>query len=191
MSKNKFEVRASMPVEVRSEGETIKVSGYAATFGDVTSIGGYFDEVIERGAFKEAIGRDDVRFLINHGGLPLARTKSGTLVLREDEKGLWMETELDESDPDVQSIVPKMKRGDLTEMSFAFFPTVQEWDESGDISLRTIKEAELQDVSIVTYPAYNSTEIGLRSRDASRTETPNNNYTAKRMKMAQAFSGLK
>jgi len=190
MTNNK-EIRKLTGQQIRMEGDTIKVSGYAATFGDVTSIGGYFDEVIERGAFKDAIGRDDVRFLINHDGLPLARTASGTLTLREDEKGLFMETELDASDPDVQRIVPKMERGDLNEMSFAFMPTVQEWDESGETPLRKIKEAELFDVAIVTYPAYNSTEIGLRSLKDVQDAKPSKNYRNKRLLNRQAESGLK
>ena len=189
MTTNK-EIRKLVKPNIRMEGETIKVSGYAATFGDETEIGGFFREVIERGAFKGAIGRDDVRFLINHDGLPLARTSSGTLTLREDEKGLFMETELDMSDPDVQRIVPKMERGDLNEMSFAFMPTVQEWDESEAIPLRTIKEAELFDVAIVTYPAYNSTEIGLRSLKDAQDAKPTKNYRAKRMQTEQALRGM-
>lgn len=168
---------------------SIKVSGYAATFNNPTNIGGHFDEVIERGAFKDAIGRDDVRFLINHDGLPLARTKSGTLVLREDDKGLYMEAELSGADPDVQRIVPKMERGDLNEMSFAFMPTVQEWDESGDTPLRKIKEAELFDVAIVTYPAYNSTEIGLRS--LTDIKKPVKKFHAKKMQIKQALRGIR
>ena len=165
------EIRARLDAfEVREEAdEQIKVSGYAAVFGEETSIGGYFTEVIERGAFKDAIGRDDVVFVINHEGLPLARTRSGTLRLTEDDHGLYMETELDASDPDVMSIVPKMKRGDLDKMSFAFIPTRQEWDESGDMPRRTIQEAQLFDVSIVTTPAYDGTEIGLRSLEAHRS----------------------
>jgi uncharacterized protein len=157
------EIRAGIPAEIDAGGETVKVSGYAAVFNEEADIGGMFREVIAPGAFKDAIGRDDVVFVINHGGLPLARTRSGTLTLKEDERGLWMETELDANDPDVRSIVPKMKRGDLDKMSFAFRPTVQEWDDSTDVPLRTIRQATLMDVSIVTNPAYSGTEIGLRS----------------------------
>lgn len=157
------EIRTSPPVEVRAEENgTVKVSGYAAVFNQETEIGDYFREVIEPGAFSEAIGRDDVVFLINHQGLPLARTRSGTLTIREDDKGLYIESELDADDPDVKSIVPKMKRGDLDKMSFAFIPEVQEWDDSEDTPLRTIKKASLRDVSIVTNPAYEGTDIGLR-----------------------------
>jgi HK97 family phage prohead protease len=166
-----FETRAlPQALDVREEDdETISVSGYAAVFGEETNIGGMFTEVIERGAFASALERqDDVVFLINHDGLPLARTRSGTLRLTEDERGLFVETELDRDDPDVRSIVPKMKRGDLDKMSFAFVPTRQEWDDSGDLPKRTIQDLQLYDVAIVTTPAYEGTDIGLRSLEAHR-----------------------
>ncbi|WP_339764937.1 HK97 family phage prohead protease [uncultured Sulfitobacter sp.] len=163
-----LEKRGGIPAEIRADENGIKVEGYAAVFGEETDIGGMFREVIERGAFKDAIGRDDVVFLINHDGLPLARTRSGTLKLTEDDHGLKIETMLDPEDPDVKSIAGKMKRGDLDKMSFAFYPEVQEWDENGDLPLRTIKQARLSDVSIVTTPAYSGTEIALRSLEASR-----------------------
>jgi HK97 family phage prohead protease len=159
------EIRSGLPAEFRAE-DAPRVSGYAAVFDEETNIGGMFRERIAPGAFRSAIGRDDVVFLVNHAGLPLARTRSGTLTLREDKRGLHIESELDGEDPDVRAIVPKMRRGDLDKMSFAFRATKQEWDESGDIPLRTIYEAELFDVSIVTEPAYGGTEIGLRARDA-------------------------
>lgn len=167
-----LEKRGGIPAEIVSDEAGIRVEGYAAVFGEVTNIGGMFEEVIERGAFKDAIGRDDVPFLINHDGLPLARTRSNTLVLTEDERGLKIETTLDPEDPDVKSISGKMKRGDLDKMSFAFYPEVQEWDESGDIPLRKIKSVRLSDVSIVTTPAYDGTEIALRSLEASRSTMP-------------------
>jgi HK97 family phage prohead protease len=169
----KFEIRAFTPAEVRTDAEGTKVSGYASVFNQITDIGGYFREVIAPGAFAEAVGRDDVVFLINHEGLPLARTRSGTLTLSEDDHGLLMSSRLESSDPDVMRIVPKMERGDLDKMSFAFWPEVEEWDESGDVPLRTVKKARLYDVSIVTTPAYDGTEIGLRSLDAWRkAQTP-------------------
>lgn len=187
------EIRSGLPVEIRAEGNSIKVSGYAAVFNERADIGGYFLEVIEPGAFKDAVGRDDVVFLVNHEGLPLARTRSGTLILKEDERGLYMETELDPQDPDVMAIVPKMKRGDLDKMSFAFIPEVQEWDESGDVPVRTLKKLGLRDVSIVTHPAYEGTEIGLRSLEEYRTEQSKNipqdsavSATRMRMKLALA-----
>lgn len=177
------EIRRGVPIEVR-ENDTgeIRVSGYAAVFGEETNIGGMFTETIARGAFAAAIGRDDVVFLINHDGLPLARTRSGTLKLSEDDRGLYMEAMLDQSDPDVRSIVPKMKRGDLDKMSFAFMPIRQAWDESGVIPRRTIQEARLFDVSIVTTSAYEGTEIGLRSLQQHRAKQINN-QAARRLRM--------
>lgn len=184
------EIRRGVPVEIR-EGEAgeIKVAGYAAVFGEETNIGGMFTEVIERGAFKKAIGRDDVVFLINHEGLPLARTRSGTLTLAEDDHGLYMEAMLDQSDPDVRSIVPKMKRGDLDKMSFAFIPLRQMWDDSGKMPKRSIQEAQLFDVSIVTTPAYNGTEIGLRSLQQYR-EQKLKSQAARRMRMKAKVAGI-
>lgn len=184
------EIRRGVPVEIRADdsGE-VKVAGYAAVFGEETDIGGMFTEVIARGAFKKAIGRDDVVFLINHEGLPLARTRSGTLTLKEDDHGLYMEAMLDQTDPDVQSIVPKMKRGDLDKMSFAFRPLRQEWDDSKSIPKRTIQEAQLFDVSIVTTPAYDGTEIGLRSLQQYR-EGKAKSQAARRMRMKAKAHGI-
>jgi len=162
------EIRAGIPAEIRAESDGLRVEGYAAVFGERADIAGMFYEVIERGAFSDAVGRDDVVFLVNHEGLPLARTRSGTLKLYEDDRGLRMETMLDAEDPDVKSIVGKMRRGDLDKMSFAFRADVQEWDESEDMPVRTIKRATLYDVSVVTTPAYDGTEIGLRSLEAYR-----------------------
>ncbi len=193
----KFEPRGKwlrLPVEVRAEADVITVEGYAAVFNQPTDIGGYFREQIAPGAFTDAIGRDDVVFLINHDGLPLARTRSGTLELSQDDHGLKMRSVLDPEDPDVRAIAGKMKRGDLDKMSFAFYPEVEEWDETGDVPLRTIRSAALYDVSIVTTPAYDGTEIGLRSLKAFREQQAKHNRSfAKarlrlKMRMHPAFA---
>ena len=176
-----LEVRGGLPVEIRAKDDgTLKVSGYAAVFEEEANIGGAFREVVARGAFTNAIGRDDVVFLVNHEGLPLARTRSGTLTLREDDRGLWMETELDADDPDVRAIASKMKRGDLDKMSFAFYPRRQQWDDGQDPPLRTLLEVELVDVSIVTTPAYQGTEIALRAME-NATRTKNYRQAARRL----------
>lgn len=184
------EIRRGVPVEIREgqDGE-IRVAGYAAVFNEETNIGGMFTEVIMRGAFTNAIGRDDVVFLINHEGLPLARTRSGTLTLVEDERGLYMEAMLDQTDPDVRSIVPKMKRGDLDKMSFAFRPVRQIWDDNSKMPKRMIQEAQLFDVSIVTTPAYDGTEIALRSLEKHREEQVKS-QAVRRMRMKAKAAGI-
>lgn len=189
------EIRGGIPVEIRADDDgTIRVSGHAAVFNQEADIAGLFRERIEPGAFADSLKRgDDVVFLVNHEGLPLARTRSGTLKLTEDEIGLRIETELDPEDPDVRAIVPKMRRGDLDKMSFAFRAVAQEWDESQEIPLRTVKRADLFDVSIVTTPAYDGTDIGLRSlRDhRDRAARAHNFHAARRrlrMKMHLALT---
>lgn len=178
-----LEIRGGIPAEIRADDDAVRVSGHAAVFNQEADIAGLFREVIAPGAFAQAIGRDDVVFLVNHEGLPLARTRSGTLNLTEDDIGLRMDSELDAEDPDVRGIIPKMQRGDLDKMSFSFMPTRQEWDDSGDIPLRTIQEATLFDVSIVTNPAYEGTDIGLRHLQEHRKRVREHNFHAARQRV--------
>lgn len=99
----------------------------------------------------------------------MARTRSGTLKLSEDDIGLAVRAELDGSDPDVQRLVPKIKRRDITQMSFAFrvLDDVVAW--VGDELIRTItKLSALYDVSVVTYPAYPQTDVAMRTLLADR-----------------------
>lgn len=177
----------SMPVEFRTASDgSVTVEGYAAVFDQETNIGGMFREVIRAGAFRNALQRgDDVTFLINHGGLPLARTRSGTLTLEEDSHGLKVRTELDTSDPDVARIIPKMRRGDLDKMSFAFTVAEggQNWRHAADgLDLREVLDTHLYDVSIVTDPAFDGTSIALRSRDAAKEQNEKAQIEAEKKK---------
>jgi len=177
------EIRGGIPAEIRAIGaDTVRVAGYAAVFNEETDIGDYFIEKIAPGAFTRAVKEDDVVFLINHEDLPLARTRSGTLKLKEDDRGLYMETELDRRDPDVQNIIYKMERGDLDKMSFAFRATKQSWDETGKVPVRTIEEVQLFDVSIVTSPAYEGTDISLCSLRDHRAARAQQNFNAARLR---------
>jgi HK97 family phage prohead protease len=154
------------PVQVRAEDGQLGIDGYASVSGEpyaVRDFMGEYSETIERGAFAKALAeRDDVRLLFNHDGVPLARTKSGTLTLAEDDRGLRVDANLDAASPLVQTVRSAMERGDLDEMSFAFSATRQEWNE--DYTVRTIREVRLYDVSLVTYPANPATSVKLRSR---------------------------
>lgn len=197
MSDPTREVRycAVAPIELREDTDKpLAVTGYAAVFGERTAIGPLdkwgWEEVVEAGAFSAALDRrDDVTFLIDHEGLPLARTSSGTLMLSQDQRGLRVETELDRQDPDVQRILPKMRRGDLSKMSFAFIAEKETWDESGAHPLRSIGSVRLFDVSIVTDPAYQGTEIGLRSKAAALGSSAL--CVRRRMQMRGRLSGLR
>jgi len=167
-----IETRAGPPVEVRAADDgTVVVEGYAAVFNHPTNMGDVFNEIIAPGAFRSALARrDDVEFLINHGGLPIARSTAGNLTLTEDSHGLHMRAVLDSTDPDVQRIIPKMRSKMLDQMSFAFRALDQEWDTPVDgMDTRTIKDVMLFDVSVVNRGAYPQTEIALRSREEAKT----------------------
>lgn len=125
---------------------------------------GDYAETIAAGAFSKTLKeKADVRLLINHEGTPLARTKSGTLKLSA-APDLRAVAELDPANPKVQEIRSAMSRGDLDQMSIGFRVHKQDWNN--DYTERTIREVELFDVSVVTYPASPTTTASLRSYDA-------------------------
>jgi len=160
-----------LPVDHRSDGDgKVTVAGYAAVFGDTADIGGYFREVIARGAFTNTLRTGDVRAYFDHDrGRVLGRTSSGTLRLREDERGLAVEIDLPDTS-DGRDVKTLIERGDISGMSFGFSVLKQEWDETVDPPTRTIMEVELREVSIVSEPAYDGTSIALRSLDEARKE---------------------
>lgn len=126
---------------------------------------GPYGEVVRTGAFTKTLAEGcDVCFLVNHEGMTLARTKSGTLRLDERDEGLHADADLDLSSPQVMSIRSAMERGDMDEMSFAFRVTRQQW--SPDYDQRDILEVNLDkgDVSLVNYGANPFTSAALRAR---------------------------
>ena len=154
-------------VEARqAEDGTMRLSGYAAVFNE-DSLPLPFLERIAPGAFRKTLTETpDVRLLINHEGLPLARTKNGTLRLQEDEIGLYMDADL----PDTQAardLYTLVERGDVDQMSFAFRVIRQKWNEGR--TERTLTELSLADgdVSVVTYPAYPTTTVEAREQIAA------------------------
>lgn len=149
-------------VEARqTEDGTMRLRGYAAVFNDA-SVPLPFKETIAPGAFRKTLSETpDVRLLINHEGLPLARTKNGTLTLSEDERGLFMDAEIADTN-EGRDLYKLVERGDVDQMSFAFRVIRQKWNE--DRSVRTLTEVSLADgdVSVVTYPAYPTTTVEAR-----------------------------
>ena len=159
--------RITMTAEVRAvdtKDGSLKIGGYAATF-NAEATGLNFREVIAPGAFTRALAsQDPVFLLVNHDmeGIPLASTQSGTLSLRQDSTGLYMEATLDPANPKAQELSSALRRGDMDKMSFAF--TVSPDGQTKDAGLRTLTDIErLYEVSVVTLPAYDSTSVGMRS----------------------------
>jgi HK97 family phage prohead protease len=170
--------------EWRTVGEGNTIRGYAAIF-DSPSEPLPWVEMVRRGAFAKTLNDGaDVRLLVDHEGIPLARTKSGTLALEEDERGLRVEAELDPANPDAAKVMSAMRRGDLNQMSFAFRTIKDSW--SNDRQTRELREVQLYDVSVVTFPAYEETVAELRSRNQPATVQTANNLLLRRNQLAIA-----
>lgn len=157
--------RRGMPVELRAKGR--RLEGYAATFGQQADIGGRFIETIAPGAFTTTAGSlraADVLALVDHDpGKVLGRTRSRTLRLSEDSKGLAFDLDL----PDTQlgkDVLALAERGDLGGMSFAF----DALDEQMSGNRRELRAVHLHEISVVlAWPAYDGTVINLRSKPAA------------------------
>lgn len=158
---------------VNADG-SLHVTGYALTWDTWYDVAGGPDmggwqETISRGALDKALAeKDDVRFLINHEGTPLARTASGTMILTVDDIGLRVDVpSLDPSNPRAQELRSALERGDVDQMSWAFRVIRQNW--SKDYSERRITEVRIFDVSAVTFPANTATIVGLRNEQPAET----------------------
>jgi HK97 family phage prohead protease len=147
--------------EIRAVGDKMTFSGYAAVFNS-DSQPLPFIERIAPGAFKRSLqSRNDVKLLWNHdSGEPLASTRSGTMRLVEDSKGLRVEAELAPTTRG-KDLSILMQRGDIDKMSFGFNVQSDSWSPDGNI--RTLESVRLLEVSIVTFPAYESSVAQVRS----------------------------
>ncbi len=162
-----FEVRAD---EDKEHGTFI--TGRPIVYNSTTDLG-YFKETIAEGALNET-DLTDVRFLVNHdtSKIPLARsrknTPNSTMQLTVDKKGLSIRVNLDcENNAEAKSLYSAVKRGDITGMSFMFNVDEEDWDDlKTDHPSRTIKKiSKVVEVSAVTFPAYEDTEITTRSKE--------------------------
>jgi len=162
-----FEVRA----EETEEGNII--TGRPIVYDTRTDIGCY-DELIERGALDRT-DLTDVRFLVNHdfSRIPLARSRrnngNSTMFLSVDDQGMNIRVTLDtENNSEARALYSAVQRGDISGMSFCFSVSDEEWDDlDSDHPTRRIKAiSSVVEVSAVTFPAYDSTDIQARSREA-------------------------
>lgn len=158
----KFEVR-SMP-----DGSKVEITGYASTYEQPYQMYdwlGPYTEVCRQGMAAKTLSEGaDVAFLANHGGLTMARTKSGSLKLSEDSTGLLAVAEGNTARSDVRDLVSAIEDGDVDEMSFAFTIVRQQW--SPDYDQRDILEVNLNrgDVSAVNFGANPNTSVGTAAR---------------------------
>lgn len=161
-----FEIRAN-------ENENKKIiTGKPIVFESKTDLG-YFDEIIERGALDKT-DLSDVRFLVNHdtSKIPLARAKAGdensTMKISVDKDGMSISVELDtENNSEARALYSAVQRGDISGMSFMFSIDGEEWENlESEHPTRHIKSiGQVAEVSAVTFPAYESTEISARDKN--------------------------
>ena len=167
-----FEIRAE-----QKEGEGNKgkytIYGLPIVYDSRTDIG-WFDEIIEKGALDKA-DLKDVRFLVNHdlSKIPLARSRNNnansTMRLKVTDKGLEVEIDLDgDNNTDARNLYSAISRGDISGLSFMFGINGEEWENlESDHPTRRIKSiSTVVEVSAVTFPAYEATEIYARDKTA-------------------------
>ena len=163
-----FEIRAE-----NNEKNGDHIIGRPIVYNSKTDLG-YFDEIIEAGALDKA-NLKDVRFLVNHDTsmIPLARSRNNnensTMQLEVDKDGMGIRVNLDtENNSEARNLYSAIKRGDISGMSFMFTIDDEEWkDLESDHPTRHIRKiGTVFEVSAVTFPAYESTEISARAKEA-------------------------
>ncbi len=176
MSEKKELERRSYSFEIRAEDDERGkiITGRPIVYDSRTDLG-WFDEVIERGALDGA-NLTDVRFLVNHdkSRIPLARSRrnngNSTMQMSVDMYGLNLDYVLldTENNSEARALYSAVQRGDITGMSFMFSIDDEEWEnlESDHPTRHIRKIGTVVEVSAVTFPAYESTEIYARSKEA-------------------------
>ena len=196
--KNKKEIRMLPIQELRIDDSLDgKIVGHASVFDSWSeTLGGIFPfkEIVRKGTFTETIKVDDIRALFNHDpNFVLGRNKAGTLELEEDEIGLRVVI----TPPDTSwanDLIKNLRRGDISQMSIGFIVLEDTWGTQDGIDIREIKKVQLFDVSIVTYPAYTQTDVGVRAMESYkdyRSKLDDAQNAAKRAKEKQKLQNIK
>ncbi|MCG7508675.1 HK97 family phage prohead protease [Mesorhizobium retamae] len=170
--------RRTLAVEIRARGR--RLEGYAATFNNQADIGGRFVETIAPGAFAASLrAKGDILALVDHDlGRVLARTRSGTLRLAEDARGLAFDLDVPDTSAG-RDVLALAERGDLGGMSFGFTA----FDEHRDGDRRELRGVELHEISVVlAWPAYDGTVIQARSLE---TAAPFRRYAERALKLLE------
>lgn len=149
-----------------ADGE-IYIEGYFAVFDSAYEMFEGASETIKPGAFSGCL-HQDTRALINHDTtLVLGRTTSGTLTLKEDERGLWGSVRINRSDTDAMNLYARVQRGDVDQCSFGFGIEKETFIDLGNGKVRweIEKVNPLYEVSVCTFPAYEDTSVSARKKD--------------------------
>lgn len=161
----------SSPFTTRDENGALSIEGYFAVFNSNYEIAPGMTESVAPGAFSRTLS-GDIRALVNHDTtLILGRTAAHTLELREDEHGLWGKVTINPNDSDAMNLYERVKRGDVDGCSFGFDIRSEDTDIREDGSVHwTIRDVDLYEVSVCTFPAYRETNISARSQERADFE---------------------
>ena len=166
MAKDEIEIRTCDVGELRveSRGTAKVIRGYAIVFDRLSENLGGFREIIKSEAVDRTLREGiDLRALVDHDSSRLiGRMSAGTL--RVDKDGHGLRVEIDPPDTTAgHDIVESIRRRDTTGMSFAFRTLDDAWDFKADPPTRFVTDMLVREVSAVTFPAYPTTEVALRS----------------------------
>ncbi len=192
------EVRAE-----KDESEGAVIVGRPIVYDSKTDLG-YFEEVIEKGALSKT-DLSDVRFLVNHdtSKLPLARFKKGeknsTMSINVDDKGMTIRVSLDiENNTEARNLYSSVQRRDVSGMSFMFGVDSEEWEnlDTDYPTRRILGISSVAEVSAVTFPAYESTEINTRNKETlnsakdSKQDTRKKDLELEKLKLKYLLLGI-
>ena len=152
--------------KTRDADGKLYIEGYFAVFDSPYPLWDGAEEIVKPGAF-EGVLTQDVRALVNHDTtLVMGRTTAGTLLLKQDETGLWGQIEINRDDTDAMNLYARVQRGDVSQCSFGFDIERETFVDLGDGRCRweIEKVNPLYEVSVCTFPAYEATSVSARKQ---------------------------
>ncbi len=153
-------------LSVRSEENGEKyIEGHFVVFNTETELWPGCFEKIAPEALDNSLINNDIRCLFNHNhDFVLGRKSCKTLELKKDEKGLWARALINQEDSSAMNVYAKVQRGDITGCSFGFYPIDEDYEQKDGKTVWTVKEADVVEISVCTFPAYEQTEIAARKK---------------------------
>lgn len=167
------ETRFIEDIEIRAnkEEDTISLSGYVVKFDTRSHFLGFY-ETVDKRAFDRTIKEDNnVYALFNHDwDKPLASTRNGTLELSTDDVGLRFKLTPKANTSYMRDIVELVNSGELRGCSFGFKASDDDWTTKDGYDYRTLKDVDLLEVTLTPVPAYESSQVSVRSYDKYKEE---------------------
>lgn len=158
-------INSAAKFQTRNDNGERYIEGYFAVFGDVYELWGDVTESVGRNAFDETMS-GDIRVLVNHDtAMVLGRNKAGTAEFRIDDHGLWCSVRINQNDTDAMNCWERVSRGDVNQASFGFEILQESRERNGNRIHYTLEKVRLHEVSVCTFPAYNSTSLTARGAD--------------------------